>query len=489
MKRNKTEDINRLETLLSYELLDTLPEKIYDDITRLAATICETDISLITLIDDKRQFFKSRYGIDMTQTPIETSFCNHMIIDGTRELIVEDTLKDSRFSENRLVIDKPGIRFYAGVALTSTNGMPLGALCVIHNKPKQLSGEQKNQLQTLANQVSQLFELRKIRLEQIRKKEEMDRIMDASMDIIFTLDKKGNFKSVNKACKRIWGYTPKELHGRNFLDFIIPEDKRATAQLIPSKGSKKIDNFENSFQHRDMYPVPMLYSANWDNKEGIIYCIGKDASEKKKAERELVYSERRFKTLVQEGSDLIAILDTNAVYTYVSPTSKKVLQMEPEEFIGTNAFDYIHPEDREEVYARFMDVMQTSQIKIKPFRFRNKNGDWRWIESVATNQIQESSLKGIVINSRDVTNRIHYLEAIENQNKKLKEIAWNQSHVVRSPVARLMGLIDLIQEEQLEGFEKKKVLNSIISSAHEIDKVIKKNVANTAAIIDIEKIK
>jgi light-regulated signal transduction histidine kinase (bacteriophytochrome) len=103
--------------------------------------------------------------------------------------------------------------------------------------------------------------------------------------------------------------------------------------------------------------------------------------------------------------------------------------------------------------------------------------------------MHEPTLNGIVVNSRDVTERILYTKAIERQNLKLKEIAWNQSHIVRAPVARLMGLINLIKEEQLDIIEKEEVLSYIIVSGEEIDRVIKKNVEHSASIIDLEDIK
>ncbi len=100
MGRNRIKNNKRLRTLASYNLLDTPPEKLYDDITHLAASICDTEISLITLIDDTRQFFKSHHGIDFNQTGLDVSFCKHLICEDLDELIVSDAKNDPRFQDH-----------------------------------------------------------------------------------------------------------------------------------------------------------------------------------------------------------------------------------------------------------------------------------------------------------------------------------------------------------------------------------------------------
>ncbi len=153
----------RLEKLDSYSILDTLPEEDYDNLTAIAAQICGTPISLVSLLDAKRQWFKSHHGLIAEETPKEYAFCAHAINDQKDIFIVEDARKDARFHDNPLVTDDPNVIFYAGVPLKSEEGLPMGTLCVIDNKPKQLSKEQQNSLRTLAKQVMNLFELRHVK--------------------------------------------------------------------------------------------------------------------------------------------------------------------------------------------------------------------------------------------------------------------------------------------------------------------------------------
>lgn len=151
----------RLQELHNFSILDTLPEKEYDDITRLASQICETPISLISLIDKDRQWFKSKVGLDLSQTSRKDSFCAHAIIDPTKIFTIKDSREDSRFCNNPLVLGDPRVIFYTGVPLVSDEGLALGTLCVLDSKPKELNKFQLNALKALSNQVVALFELRK----------------------------------------------------------------------------------------------------------------------------------------------------------------------------------------------------------------------------------------------------------------------------------------------------------------------------------------
>lgn len=155
------DEANRLEAVRSYNILDTLPEKEYDDLTQLASHICQTPIALISLIDEQRQWFKSTHGLDIQESPRAIAFCNHTIQSPQDVFVVPDSRQDKRFSENPLVTDDPNVVFYAGVPLVDDHGYALGSLCVVDRKPNQLSSAQLSALKVLAKQVVNLFILRK----------------------------------------------------------------------------------------------------------------------------------------------------------------------------------------------------------------------------------------------------------------------------------------------------------------------------------------
>lgn len=150
----------RIKLLNNLQVLDTEIEDTYDKITQLAAQICNTPIALISLIDENRQWFKSKYGLEAQQTPRDYAFCSHAILDN-EIFIVENSLEDDRFADNPLVTDNPHVIFYAGVPLEIEPDLSVGTLCVIDNTPRKLNEEQKFTLQCLAQQVITLFKLRK----------------------------------------------------------------------------------------------------------------------------------------------------------------------------------------------------------------------------------------------------------------------------------------------------------------------------------------
>lgn len=152
----------RLEALSLYNILDTAPERAYDDIVLLASHITDMPIALVSLVDAERQWFKSRIGLDVDETHRDLAFCGHAILKPDTTLIVNDATCDARFSDNPLVTDDPSIRFYAGAPLTTENGLALGTLCVIDRKPRELDSGQIDALQALARQVMAQFELRRI---------------------------------------------------------------------------------------------------------------------------------------------------------------------------------------------------------------------------------------------------------------------------------------------------------------------------------------
>lgn len=154
-------EVERLTELKSYNILDTLPDQDYDGLTKIAAQICDVPIALISLVDNDRQWFKSSFGLDATETPRDVSFCGHAINDIDNTLIVEDARKDERFFDNPLVVGGPEVIFYTGVPLKSSNGLPLGTLCVIDSKPRVLTNEQNEALKALSKQVINLLALRK----------------------------------------------------------------------------------------------------------------------------------------------------------------------------------------------------------------------------------------------------------------------------------------------------------------------------------------
>jgi adenylate cyclase len=161
-------EAERLKALAEYHILDSAPEQGFDDLAKLATEICGCPIAVMSLIDAERQWFKARVGIEGMETSRDQAFCAHAILDPQNLMVVSDATRDQRFCDNPAVMGDPNIRFYAGTPLLTHEGLPLGTLCVIDRKPRQLAPGQLHSLRILGRQMSYLLELRRVTRELAR---------------------------------------------------------------------------------------------------------------------------------------------------------------------------------------------------------------------------------------------------------------------------------------------------------------------------------
>lgn len=237
-------ELSRLAALLRYEILDTADEAAFDDITQLVARFCETPIALISLVDEHRQWFKSRLGLDVSETPRQISFCTYTI-EGDGLFEVPDALQDPRFADNPLVTGEPAIRFYAGTPLTSPDGFNLGTLCVIDRRPRQLSAEQRDTLERLGRQVTRLFEER---LQAHRYAEQaalQQALLNSAASAVLVTRPDGRITGLNLAAERLLGYPEPMLIGHSLTATLFSQETLARRAAILS--SERGENIEPGF--------------------------------------------------------------------------------------------------------------------------------------------------------------------------------------------------------------------------------------------------
>jgi PAS domain S-box-containing protein len=290
------------------------------------------------------------------------------------------------------------------------------------------------------------------------------------------------FLDVNEAAIRHYGYSREEFMGMTIKDIRPFEDVTDLEEKLLS--IKRNESFSRGvFKHKkkngDLIHAEVRSNRVDFNGSAARLIISIDVTDKVEAERTLNLSEKRFKAMVQEGSDLINILNSNGAYTYASPASAAMFGKKPEEVTGLYAMDFIHEDDRKTVAQMLDELKETRRAQTSPYRFRMHSGEFRWLQSIGTNLLDDPAVKGIVINSKDITDSINYILAIEDQNARLKDIAWIQSHVVRAPLSRIMGLIEMIKNLPTDRQLNSELLEHILSSAHELDRVIRDIVRKT----------
>jgi diguanylate cyclase (GGDEF)-like protein/PAS domain S-box-containing protein len=239
------DEVARLEALRRFEVLDTELEPAFERLTRLVARLLDVPIALVSLVDEQRQWFKSRVGLAVGETPREQSFCAHTIL-GNEPLVVQDATADSRFATNSLVLGDPGIRAYAGAPLRTADGYNLGTLCAIDRRPRKFSEDQLEILRELAAVAVDELELRRERRRALAvamsardTSEEQRLLFEHAPLALWTLDAKGMVRAWNRAAEQVFGWTAEEVIGK-FLPTLGPEQRPEYESLARELAEQKV---------------------------------------------------------------------------------------------------------------------------------------------------------------------------------------------------------------------------------------------------------
>ncbi|WP_428330898.1 PAS domain S-box protein [Mucilaginibacter sp.] len=405
---------DRLKALQDYEILNSLSEYEFDRITELASIICDVPISLVSLVDENRQWFKSSVGLDVKETPRELAFCQYSIMD-TKLFEVQDALADVRFKMNALVTGDPNIRFYAGFPLIDPNGYALGTLCVIDRIPRQLNDKQKRALELLAEEVMLLIVERKQR-DELRS---FEKLFELSNDLIFVGGADGFFKKVNPAFSRVLGWDRAHILKTSSFEFIHPDDIAGTEkQLLKLSQGHNTVNFQQRFKTITGEYKTIEWTSTPEGTD--IFGIGRDVSEIILKERELALSEDKLKAFFEHSQSFMCTHDLRGKLLSINISGAASLGYTQQEILRLTLFDII-PEFRHPFVHAYLDEIRTKGSVKGQMLTRHKDGSNRiWI----FNNVTETRLDGetyVIGNGTDITDRYKLEKALEETKQLLEQ--------------------------------------------------------------------
>ncbi len=330
-------EIERIRELESFNVLDTIEEEYYDFLTLMASEVCKTKISLISLVDKDRQWFKSHHGINIRETPKEYAFCAHAINNPHEVLLVPDARKDDRFQDNPLVTENPYVIFYVGVPLITEAGFPIGTLCAIDDKPKKLTKKQVSSLKALSKQVVNLLELRKKRSELESKKTQIERFFERNLGLSLIIGIDGTIVKANNHWLDLLGYSVEEVVDKNIMAFVHPDDiVSATEALSKLENQEDISKFNNRFQTKNGEFKTTEWSAYPDGE--FIYATGRDITKILEERRQLHAIVARNEAIMASlnKNTIVSIADVKGDIVYTNDVFCQVSGYAKEELIGKN---------------------------------------------------------------------------------------------------------------------------------------------------------
>ena len=385
--QNNDQEKTRLASLHALNILDSEPEATYDGLVEVAAAVCEAPISLISLIDTNRQWFKANAGLKSTsETPRDVAFCSHTIKDVKDILEIPDATADPRFSQNPLVTGEPNIRFYAGAKLSLSNGATVGTLCVIDRKPKQLTDKQRLVLSNLANAVVDLLEARGIAEQLAVSESRLRGLCDAAPLGIFGSDQTGACDYTNMQCQNLLGRSAQQLLGHGWQESLHDDDKEEVLKQLRNTLEKQstfneefriVDN-HGATRHVRSIAAP-IFSAKGilSGTIGILEDTTKNILEKR--------------ALAEERSRLASIIKGTGAGTWewnaqtgefrVNQRFRDICGHPDLPFSNVKEIrDLIHPDDLEES-DEVLNMHLEGKSKRYDFerRIKHQDGEWGWV--------------------------------------------------------------------------------------------------------------
>ncbi|HLO96538.1 MAG TPA: PAS domain S-box protein [Burkholderiaceae bacterium] len=448
----RADEDRALAALRALQVLDSPPEPEFDALVRTASLVCGVPVSLLTLIDEHRQWFKARVGVpDLVETPRETAFCAHAVL-GDALLEVPDARQDPRFADSPLVLEAPYIRFYAGAPLRLSGGERVGTLCVMDLQPRRLDVQQREILQQLALAASQLLEGRRaLRTERhaLAEAARAAALLQHSADAILRIDAQGRIRRANAAAERLFGAAPLQLLGRRH-ESLVPEAFRArehnNRQALSAGEALSHESERLRLDgQRLLVSVTLVAEPDPEGGDSEVTEFIRDITAREEAAQALALSAERFRSL----SDCVPVgvfqVEQGGHSGYTNERWRQIHQIPPAQVSHETWLSRIHPEDRERVRL----ASQRSQVGQEPFdetyRVVWPGGEVRHVRSRAR---ELHSLRGeplgFVGMVEDVTDRRAFeaqLVQARDQARAAAQEALESARLLRNIADAMPGLV------------------------------------------------
>ncbi|MCU1487619.1 MAG: multi-sensor signal transduction histidine kinase [Actinomycetia bacterium] len=436
----------RIEALHALQILDTPSEERFDRITRMAARVLGVPITLVSLIDTDRQWFKSCIGLDQDGTSRRASFCGHTILQEGL-FVVPDALADPRFADNPMVVGEPRVRFYAGHPLHGPDGHRIGTLCVLDREPRTLTDDERAALEDLAAWAE--LELGSIERGKARDTERRLMTLLASVgDGIATFDINGIVTSANAAAEAMFRRPEDEIVGHLVSDLVHPEDRTIVITALVERAESDVGTlFEQEIRglraDGTSFPMDTTVSEVVDHEGELFIAIARDVTGRREAAEELANLQRYTARILDSVGDGIVGVDRTGRVTFVNRAAGEMLLRRPAELIGEPFHEVAHhsrpdgsPYPWEEC-PMHDTLFGGSAVREYDELFWRADGSSFFVELVTTPLADPDRVVGAVVAFRDVTER----RAIDRMKDEFVSVV---SHELRTPLTSIRGSLGLL---------------------------------------------
>ena len=485
-------EADRLQAVEAYGILDTPREKDFDDIVQMASEILKVPISLVTFLAEKRQWFKAGVGLDVNETPRDVSFCHHAI-QQSGLFVVPDATRDERFRGNPFVLGDPNVRFYASALLETPDGLPLGTMCVLDYKPRDLSEHEAFVLRTLARQVMTQLDLRRALREKHKSEERLTLALDASGFVgTWDWDVVADRVIADPRFVAIFGGDPeaskKGVPVAEYVKAIHPDDvehvKRSIARAMqsgnPFQAEYRLQQGDGSVRWID---ARGRCRFDAEGKPVRFPGVAVDITDRKNSEAAAREAADRFRVMAESMVQKIFTATPKGALDYFNGQWQRFTGLRPEEIDWSRL---VHPDDLEPTLRRWREAMETGTTFDFEHRLRRQDGVYRWhltrCHPVRSAEGQTTMWIGSSTDTDDQTRSREQLERmvaartadLQASVAELEAFSYSISHDMRAPLRAMLGFSEILQEEYGPQLDEKanRFLGRIRSASSRMDNLI-----------------